>query len=432
MNFTTIKNKIFILVFLGILVSPWVLGGALRVISPKTYAKLSAVETEKRQMAEIEWSNLMNTGESISNYIDDRIPFRYTFISWYKSMNDSVESKYQVAATAVGNVFYKPPEPEKEIDRGKTNKPIVPGEEVVEEVAEALEAEEEEVYDDYYPLQVYQDVIIGREGWLFLYGENEIECYQGTNNLTEEQMQKYVSKLNTLQALCDAQGKELYIYIAPNKSSVYGKYMPTVDIVNPYRRIQQLYEYVNTNCNTSFIYPIEDERVAAGRYQTYYKYDSHWNLLGGLFGVNALYDAMGIEYVDPSTWITGTQDADKYELYTYMGIPDSMVTHDDTEYTLDYKPEITVNGLNLDSMICRTTSDGPIDKKLCLIGDSFRVNMMPYLSKDFTSCTFVHRDYMSETKSDIKNSDVIVVEAVERYDYEAFSCVQRIINTLSK
>ena len=428
MNFTRIKNRIFIFVFLGILVSPWIGGAALRVISPQTYEKVSAVETENRQMAQIEWNNLLNTGESISNYVDDRIPFRYTFISWYKAMDDSIENKYQILETAIGSRFYQPPEPEPVVDSDVTNEAIVPDEEVVEDIV----VEEEAVLDDYFPLHVYQDVIIGREGWLFLYGENEFECYQGTNNLSEDEMQQYVNKLNQLQSICDSRGKELYIYIAPNKSSVYGKYMPTVDIVNSYRRIQQLYEYVNSNSNTAFIYPIEEERVASGRFQVYYKYDSHWNHLGGLFGVNALYDAMGVEHVDPGTWITGTQDADKYELYTYMGIPDSMVTHDDEEYILEYKPEITVDGLNTDAMICHTASDGPIDKNLCLIGDSFRVNMMPYLAKDFTNCTFVHRDYMSETKSSIKNADVIVIEAVERYDYEAFSCVQRVINTLNE
>jgi len=427
MRFTVIKNKIFIFVFLAILVFPWIGGGVLKVVKPDAYKALSLVETEKRQMAEIEWSNLLNTGESISNFVDDRIPFRYTLISWYKALDDSIETKYQAVETAVGGWLYKPTEEaEESIDRGETNKPIVPGEEVI--VQEPVE----EAADSYFPLHVYQDVIIGRDGWLFLYGENEIQCYQGTNILEQAQMQEYVNKLNELQALCDARGKELYIYIAPNKSSVYSKYMPTVDIVNSYRRIQQLYQYVNTNCNTTFLYPLENELVAAGRYQVYYKYDSHWNHLGALFGVNALYDAMGIEYVDPSVWITGTGDAEKYELYTYMGIPDSMVTHDDLEFTLDYKPEITVNGLNTDAMINRTTSDGMIDKSLCLIGDSFRVNMMPYLAKDFTNCTFVHRDYMSETKSDIVNADVIVIEAVERYDYEAFSCVQRVINTLTE
>ena len=141
---------------------------------------------------------------------------------------------------------------------------------------------------------------------------------------------------------------------------------------------------------------------------------------------------MGVEQTDPAQWITGTQDAEKYELYTYMGIPDNMVTHDDTEYTVDYRPEVSVSGLDMDAMICRTTSDGANAANLCLIGDSFRVNMMPYISKDFTSCTFCHRDYMSEIHSDVKNADIIVIEAVERYDYEAFTTVQRVINILSE
>ena len=112
-------------------------------------------------------------------------------------------------------------------------------------------------------------------------------------------------------------------------------------------------------------------------------------------------------------------------------IPDDMVNHDDVEYTLDYRPEIGVEGLDVDKMICHTTSNGANEKKLCLIGDSFRVNMMPYISKDFTNCTFVHRDYMGEVKDDIKNADIIVIEAVERYDYEAFHTIQRVINLFS-
>ena len=73
MNFTTIKNKIFIFVFLGILVFPWVGGGLLRLFAPSIFEKLSIVETEKRQLQEINAEELMDTGESLSGYIDDRI-----------------------------------------------------------------------------------------------------------------------------------------------------------------------------------------------------------------------------------------------------------------------------------------------------------------------------------------------------------------------
>jgi hypothetical protein len=428
MNLTKIKNRIFILVFLGILVFPWLGGGILRVVAPSVFKEVSVVETEKRELQQIEWASLLDTCESISGFVDDRIPFRYTLISWYKSLNDVLDRRYNVVATAIGSAFYDSNQDMKAFSN-ITSAVATIGTSSPEEVAQLEVPVVED--DNYFPLHVYQDVIISREGWLFLYGENEIECYQGTNILSDEEMATYASKVNQLQRLCDAQRKELYIYIAPNKSQVYSQYMPSVDIVNTYKREQRLHEYISQNCTTPFLYPLTESLTAAGAYQTYYKYDSHWNHLGALYGTNALYAAMGVEQTNPPQWITGTSDADKYELYTYMGIPDSMVEHDDIEYTMDYRPEITVDGLNLDSMICHTTSDGANDKKLCLIGDSFRVNMMPYISKDFTSCTFCHRDYMSEIKSDIKSADIIVIEAVERYDYEAFATIQRTINILS-
>ena len=423
MNITRLKNRIFILIFMAILIFPWIAGGTVRIFNKDAYEKLSVVETEKRKMAQIEWSNLLNTGESISNFVDDRIPFRYTFIAWYNKLNGAIEAKYQVIETAIGSKLYKPVEEPAVTEEVADVGP----EEVVEEPAEEVSP-----YEQFFPLNVNNDVIIGRDGWLFLYGENEFECYQGTNILSEEEKQAYVNKLNELKSICDAQGKELYVIIPPNKSSVYYKYMPTVDIVSSWRRIQQLYEYVNTNCAVPFIYPLGEELVATGRYQIYYKYDSHWNHLGALFGVNTLYDKMGVPYEDPSVYITGPQPAERYDLFEYMGVPESDITYDDFEMTVDYKPEITVEGLNIHSMINRTTSNGAIDKKLCLLGDSYREGMMPYLAKDFTQASFIHRDYMSDAKADIKNADVIVIEAVERFDYEAFSCAQRVINILTE
>ncbi|MBR4707027.1 MAG: hypothetical protein IKP29_03110, partial [Pseudobutyrivibrio sp.] len=287
-------------------------------------------------------------------------------------------------------------------------------------------------YDNYFPLDVYRDVIFGREGWLFLYGENEFECYTGTNVMSEEEMADYLNVLKKLKEVCDAKGKELYFYVAPNKSYVYSKYMPTVEIVNSWRRMQQMYAYIVNNSDVNVVYPLAEEMYASGRYQVYYKYDSHWNHIGALFGVDALYGAMGVDYIDPGYYVVGEQDAEKYELWYYMGIPDEYIVHDDVEVTVDYKPEIAVNGLDVEKMVCRTTSGGQVNKKLCLIGDSFRVNMMPYLAKDFTNCTFAHRDYMNQIHSDVKNADVIVVEAVERYDYEGFKCAQRVLNILSE
>ena len=218
------------------------------MVSAKAYGSLTTVETENRKMAQVEWAELLNTGESISNYVDDRIPFRYTLINLYKGATQVVESRYRILETAVGSHFYTA-KAEPEVDKEKTNQPIVPG----EEIEEASTSVEEGQDPDYFPVMTFLDVLVGRDNWLFMYGENEIECYQGTNLLSEDEMEEYARKVRKLEKLCKAQGKELYIYIAPNKSSVYSRYMPTIEVVEPYRRIQRLYDWINNN-HTFLVY----------------------------------------------------------------------------------------------------------------------------------------------------------------------------------
>ena len=420
------KNKIFIGLFLFILVFPWLGGGILRVVSPDMYKKISIVETEKREMAQIEWSNLLNTGESISTFVDDRFPFRYTLISWYKGLNENIEKPYERVETAIGNLVYKPAEKEVAQDEVADTKEV-------ETTPEPVVEETPSVVDNYYPLNVYEDVIMGREQWLFLYGQNEIECYQGTNILTDEEMQSYADLVNQLQDICDSQGKELYIIIPPNKSQVYSQYMPTVDIATTYKREQRLYEYIAGHCRTPFVYPLAELLAGSNYYMTYYKYDTHWNQIGALYGTNALYVAMGVEQTDPSTWVTETVGVTKNDLVNLMGIPDANFYNDDTEVAVVYKPEVTVSGIDdIEADVIHTSSDGANDKSLCLVGDSFRVGMIPYLSKDFTRCTFAHRDNIKEIASDIKNADIIVIEAIERYDTDGFNSINRVINILNQ
>ena len=188
-----VKNRIFIVIFLMCLVFPWIFGGLFYVINPKIYNSLSIVETEKRKMAEIQWGDLLDSGESVSAYIDDRVPFRYTFISAYKALNDRINAGYQIIESALGNIWYEPQEETISADDTVDSEIIDTEEEVISD--ESAPQVEEEIVDDFFPLHVYEDVIIARDGWLFLYGENEIECYQGTNILSEDQMGQYANKV---------------------------------------------------------------------------------------------------------------------------------------------------------------------------------------------------------------------------------------------
>ena len=70
----------------------------------------------------------------------------------------------------------------------------------------------------------------------------------------------------------------------------------------------------------------------------------------------------------------------------------------------------------------RAESTEPIyDKNLVIIGDSFRVSTLPYLEKDFKRVAGASRQHMDWAEQDIKDADIIVMTAVERFDNEMFA-----------
>jgi hypothetical protein len=57
--------------------------------------------------------------------------------------------------------------------------------------------------------------------------------------------------------------------------------------------------------------------------------------------------------------------------------------------------------------------------------------MIPYLKKDFSDCTIVHRDYIESVVSAIKKADILVLQAGERYDTRIFRSYDRLIEILN-
>jgi hypothetical protein len=56
--------------------------------------------------------------------------------------------------------------------------------------------------------------------------------------------------------------------------------------------------------------------------------------------------------------------------------------------------------------------------------------MIKYLAKDFSEGAFTHRSKVYEVAADVKNTDVLVIEAVERYDYETINTAKTLIKIL--
>lgn len=288
----------------------------------------------------------------------------------------------------------------------------------------------------YFPAREMNGTIFGRDDWMFCSYDNSIAYYCGSNLMSEQQMKDKLSLMQKLQNICDSRGVQLQFMIAPNKEQVYSEYMPTYTIENSYKRVPGFIDYVKRNSSVKIIYPIDELRAAKSTMSTYYKYDTHWNHYGSFIATQALYKDMGLDYVSPDS-VNYSEGSCIWGLVITAGL--SWKDYErDYDHIPDYKPEIEL--FNTDgvidhihtekSAVYRTDSTASGQSRFVMVGDSFRLYMMPYLERDFQHVSIAHRDNIHDIEDDIRQADILVVECVERLDDSLNGTILQLIDIL--
>lgn len=291
---------------------------------------------------------------------------------------------------------------------------------------------------NYLPPREMNGTVFGRDDWMFCNYDNSIGYYCGTNLMSEQQMKDKLTLMNRLQQICDSRGIQLEFMIAPNKEQVYSEYMPTYAIENTYKRIPRFVDYVRQNSSVKIIYPIEELRAAKDTMSTYYKYDSHWNHYGSFIATQALYKDMGLDYVEPDS-VPYTEEGCIWGLVITAGL--SWQDYErDYDHVPDYRPEVelfnTDGEINIihteKSAVYHTESTAANDSSFVMIGDSFRLYMMPYLERDFSHISVAHRDNIQDVADNLRGADILVIECVERLDDSLNGTLIQIISILEE
>ena len=479
-------KHIAISLFVAVLMLPsliWVSMGALNVHGFKASTEELG---ENRALAQIDENvSIGNLTSELEAYYNDRVPFRSKIILRYRKANSKLEYVYQnrIQPILVAALNEKASMENIEVSTNKEFDNILgdenedssidieqDAERTPEEEAADLEARgiheykvidiikpdyitygytlkrcqncgrflktdfEEKLIDDTYlpPKEGEGRVIQGRFNWLYYAGDNSIAYYSGTNILSNEEMKEWADLMQQLKDACDEKGIKLGMMIMPNKEQVYPEYMPSYTVKTTKKREDVFEEYVSENTDVDFVYPIEELKSGKKYYEMYFPYDTHWTQAGAFVGMMALYEKMGIETTNlsdlevlPTPFTqkglidTGSLDADMYT--------------GDTDYVIFYKPEYTVNWFDgeksfiMPTNVYRSTSDNPDNEKILMIGDSFRLAMIPYLSQDYSELCVAHRNALDDVKEDFKDTDVLIVASVERFDKYMFEVLPRII-----
>ena len=293
----------------------------------------------------------------------------------------------------------------------------------------------------YFPLQYRGSAVVGRDGWIFFSGEKSLDYYQGTNMLGEKDLDQITAALQKLQDLCDERGIKLAFLILPNKEQVYYEHMPSIEVVNTYKRTEALVDYVTENSNVNIIYPLDEITAQKPYWRVYYKYDTHWNTIGSFIGTQLLYKSLGIETTELKYCAIEEND----RVYGNGALAGDLINiggyntkgwTPDIEYSVNYKPDVKVTVLEGEvnqNSIYQTTSTSGNDGNLVFIGDSFRINMADYLAKDFAKCTIINKGlHMNNPtfRESLKDVDYLVIETVERLDYDIYAKANAIYNIL--
>ncbi len=298
------------------------------------------------------------------------------------------------------------------------------------------ESDDAALNQPYFPAREMNGTIFGRDDWMFCNYDNSIGYYCGSNLMSEQQMADRLSLMQRLQQICDSRGIKLQFMIAPNKEQVYSEFMPTYTIENSYKKVQRFVDYARQNSSIKIIYPLDELRAAKNIMSTYYKYDTHWNHYGSFIATQALYKAMGLAYVSPDS-VSYTDGSCIWGLVITAGL--SWQDYErDYDHIPDYKPEVELFNTEGEidfihtekSAVYRTDSTAADGSRFVMIGDSFRLYMMPYLERDFAHVSIAHRDNVNDVCDDIRQADILVVECVERLDDSLNGTILELISIL--
>ena len=266
--------------------------------------------------------------------------------------------------------------------------------------------------------------IVGKDGWLFYKGtarngEDTVADYLGTNLFTEEELQQIASNLETIQAQLRDRGCEFYLFLAPNKESVYSEYMPDSSGAHTsYARLRQVTDYLKNHTDIKVV-NAEDELEAYKKenpdQQLYYKYDTHWNSVGAYVGTKELTNTLGYDQVPLSECTLKEVGGYTFDLARMIHL--SQVLTDDPVYEIrGYTPHsLKMTSNESGTQFTFETDNTAPGNTIFVVGDSFSAFSAPYYVCHYQHGFMTYYYDYSLSQLDETKPTVFVYEVVERY-----------------
>jgi hypothetical protein len=264
------------------------------------------------------------------------------------------------------------------------------------------------------------DVLLGKDGWLFYAGEQEVELFSDAQPFTQNEMEHWKSYLEAVRDLAKENQAAFVFMILPEKQTLYPEKMPNGIVrLRAESRQDQLIGYLRSHSDIRIV-DVRPALFAAKReQQIYFRTDTHWNDLGAFAGYQTLVQELGKDFngMQPRTLLDfdidkATRDGD---LSGILGLHGAM-----TEYVLKLRPRqlprARFEGNCGDIGQCESQIQDASLPRVVMYRDSFSSYWVPFLAEHFSRGVYVWdtKWRLSPELIRAERPNVFVLEMIER------------------
>jgi alginate O-acetyltransferase complex protein AlgJ len=272
--------------------------------------------------------------------------------------------------------------------------------------------------------RVYPSALVGENGWLVYTAEGDIEDYQRSRLLTEDELTRFQQNLDALSTKYAERGITLLVIVPPNKNSIYPERVPSqIPVLGNVTKLDQVVAYLRTHGQTQVI-DLRPALIAAkAEHQTYFATDTHWNEYGAYIAYSALMTELNKVYPNLtahpiSDFKIVKREPEQLDLSKNMGI--TLLPESKIQFLPRFDLHTKYKNVNLGQrkLMFSYNPDGTLPN-LVMYYDSFFFNVLPLLGEHF------HKGYYIQNYTggglwnlswvDEQDPDVVIIEFSERY-----------------
>jgi len=260
-----------------------------------------------------------------------------------------------------------------------------------------------------------EDVIIGKDGWLFY--TPTVNDFLGKATVSELGIQNILYNLEMMQEFTEQQGGQFLLAVVPNKNSVYPEYMPDnyycPDRKNSnYQRLHSALENSKINHTYLLSYFYDYAKYDMMPEPFYHKQDTHWNNAGALIGYRAMMDSTGLAYQNYADAECHIEQNWKGDLQNML-FPDSDISDDNYIYNINFNYTYQGRYRDSDDVTIHTVSPSGTGS-LLMFRDSFGAAVIPYFSQNFQTAQYSRARPNPLYHLENSHFDIVILEIVER------------------